>query len=79
MKEIFLYVLENYPDANLSSEEARESIASALENKMRENHIISHTDLDAVENDPKMKHWIDYCKSKKDDRDIEDIQIQRGL
>tara|TARA_Y100001970_G_scaffold267676_1_gene357971 strand:- start:3371 stop:3625 length:255 start_codon:yes stop_codon:yes gene_type:complete len=84
MFDDFMYVLENYPDANLASESAREMIATALVNIMCEHHIVSYTDLDAVKNDPKMTTWISYCKSKKDDRDIEktnqmEIPFERGL
>ena len=77
----FMYVLENYPDANLSSEDARKTIAQALANIMCEHHIVSYTDLESVKDDPKMANWIDYCKSKSDERDLEKnkSQITRGL
>jgi len=79
MKDDFLYVLENYPNADLSKEEDREMISEALSNIMCSHHIVSYTDLDAVRNDPKMTNWIQYCKSKKDKRDIEKTPIRRGL
>jgi hypothetical protein len=74
MKDDFMYVLENYPDANLASKEARETIAQALANIMCEHHIVSYTDLDAVKNDPKMTSWISHCNSLKE----EDV-VERGL
>ena len=84
MFDDFMYVLENYPNVNLEDKNDRELIAYALVNIMCEHHIVSYTDLDAVKNDPKMKTWIQYCKSKKDERDIEkttqmDLPFERGL
>jgi hypothetical protein len=84
MIEDFLYVLENYPNVNLEDKDDRELIAYALVNIMCEHHIVSYTDLDAVKNDPKMTNWIEYCQSKKDNRDIEktnqmEIPFKRGL
>tara|TARA_B100000131_G_C18076625_1_gene596631 strand:- start:1010 stop:1249 length:240 start_codon:yes stop_codon:yes gene_type:complete len=79
MIEDFKYVLENYPNADLSKEEDREIIARALSNIMTEHHIISYTDLDAVKDDKKMMNWIERSKIKKDDRDIESYPIERGL
>jgi len=64
MKDDFMYVLENYPNVDLSKKSDRELIAYALINIMCEHHIISYTDLDAVKDDPKMIHWMEYCKSK---------------
>ena len=84
MVEDFLYVLENYPNVNLEDKDDRELIAYALVNIMCEHHIVSYTDLEAVKNDPKMAHWVDYCKSKNDERDIEktnqmEIPFKEGL
>ncbi len=80
MKDDFLYVLENYPDANLSSESAREMIADALVNIMCEHHIVAYTDLSACKDDPKMQNWINYCKtaSNKDERQTE-LPFEKGL
>ena len=75
MKDDFLYVLENYPNADLSNEKDREMIANALSNIMCAHHIVSYTDLDAVRSDSKMQTWIDYCKSKNEKKDT----IERGL
>tara|TARA_Y100001938_G_scaffold68230_1_gene94704 strand:+ start:818 stop:1072 length:255 start_codon:yes stop_codon:yes gene_type:complete len=84
MVEDFLYVLENYPNVNLEDKNDRELIAYALVNIMCEHHIVSYTDLEAVKNDPKMATWIQYCKTKKDERDIEktnqmELPFERGL
>ena len=78
MIDDFIYVLENYPHADLSNEEDRKTIANALSNIMCEHHIISYTDLDAVKDDPKMLSWIKHCKtnSNKEERDLE---FNRGL
>ena len=73
----FLYVLENYPNADLSNADDRKMIANALSNIMCEHHIVSYTDLDAVKSDPKMTTWINYCKSKKDEES--QPTIERGL
>ena len=78
MIDDFLYVLENYPNADLSNEKDREMVANALSNIMCEHHIVSYTDLDAVRNDSKMQSWIEYCKTTKSKNDVEDV-IERGL
>ena len=76
----FMYVLENYPDANLSSEDARKTIAQALANIMCEHHIVSYTNLSAVDNDPKMQNWIDYCKTiESTDEENSSPTTERGL
>jgi len=75
MKDDFMYVLENYPNADLSKKEDREKVSQALVNIMCEHHIITYTDLDAVKNDPKMTSWINHCKTLNDDDDV----IERGL
>jgi len=75
MKDDFMYVLENYPNADLSKKEDREKVSQALVNIMCEHHIITYTDLDAVKNDPKMTSWINHCKTLYDDDDV----IERGL
>ena len=75
MKDNFLHVLENYPKADLSKKRDRELIADALSNIMCAHHIVSYTDLDAVKSDPKMQTWIDYCKTKDNEKDT----IERGL
>ena len=77
MVEYFLYVLENYPDADLSNEKDRKMVADALSNIMCEHHIISYTDLDAVKNDPKMVSWIQHCKTKNDNQ--MELPLERGL
>ena len=76
-----MYVLENYPNVDLSKKSDRELIAYALINIMCEHHIISYTDLDAVKDDPKMIHWMEYCKSKKqeENKDQMEIPFERGL
>ena len=81
MVEDFLYVLENYPNVNLEDKSDRELVAYALVNIMCEHHIVSYTDLESVKDDPKMANWIDYCKSKSDESDLEKnkSQITRGL
>ena len=81
MIEDFMYVLENYTNADLSKTEDREMIANALSNIICEHHIVSYTDLDAVKNDPKMTNWINYCKSKngEENKDQMDIPFKRGL
>ena len=75
----FMYVLENYPDANLSSEDARKTIAHALANIMCEHHMVVYADLDAVDGDPKMKNWINYCKTIESTDGEETSTIERGL
>tara|TARA_B100000073_G_C23555071_1_gene501724 strand:- start:202 stop:447 length:246 start_codon:yes stop_codon:yes gene_type:complete len=81
MIDDFMYVLENYPDANLASKSARETIAKALVNIMCEHHIVSYTNLDGVDEDPKMENWINYCKSKNsnDSENQMEIPFERGL
>ena len=78
MIDDFMYVLENYPDVNLTSEDARRKIATALVNYMCEHHIISYTDLDAVKNDVKMINWIQHCKTQKE-KSLDTTNIERGL
>jgi len=75
MVEDFLYVLENYPNVNLEDKSDRELIAYALVNIMCEHHIVSYTDLSAVNDDPKMSHWIEYCKTKNDKEDTNQLHI----
>ena len=75
MKDDFLYVLENYPNADLSKKEDRQMIANALSNIMCEHHIVSYTDLDAVRDDSKMISWIQHCKTKTE----KSIDMERGL
>ena len=48
MKDNFVYVLENYPNADLSKKEDRDMIADALANIMCEHHIVSYTDLNPL-------------------------------
>ncbi len=81
MVEDFLYVLENYPNVNLENKEDRELIAYALVNIMCEHHIVSYTDLEAVKNDPKMTQWIEYCKTKSQEKNNNQMEIpfERGL
>ena len=75
----FLYVLENYPNADLSKEEDRKMVAEALSNIMCDHHIISYTDLDAVRKDPKMLTWIEHCNKLNDDSDQLELPLERGL
>lgn len=77
----FLYVLENYPNADLSNADDRKMIANALSNIMCEHHIVSYTDLDAVRKDPKMIHWMEYCKTKNKETDENQMELpfERGL
>ena len=77
MKDDFMYVLENYTNADLSNTEDREKISQALVNIMCEHHIVTYTDLNAVEGDAKMKNWINHCKTLKTDKN-ENI-TERGL
>ena len=81
MIDDFMYVLENYPNVDLSNKSDRELIAYALINIMCEHHIVYYTDLDAVKDDPKMTHWMEYCKSKKEEKnkDQQEIPFERGL
>ena len=81
MVEDFLYVLENYPNVNLEDKSDRELLAYALVNIMCEHHIVSYTDLDAVKNDPKMTTWINYCKTKKEEAEKNQMELpfERGL
>lgn len=81
MVEDFLYVLENYPNVNLEDKSDRELIAYALVNIMCEHHIVSYTDLSSVVDDPKMSHWIEYCKTKNEETDTNQMHIpfERGL
>tara|TARA_Y100000593_G_C4283926_1_gene324326 strand:+ start:687 stop:929 length:243 start_codon:yes stop_codon:yes gene_type:complete len=76
----FLYVLENYPNADLSKKEDRELIANALVNIMCSHHIISYTDLDAVRKDPAMITWIEQCKTRNEEEDNQmELPLERGL
>ena len=77
----FLYVLENYPNADLSKKEDRELIANALVNIMCSHHIISYTDLDAVRKDPAMISWIEQCKTRteQENNDQLELPLERGL
>ena len=81
MLEDFLYVLENYPNVNLEDKSDRELLAYALVNIMCEHHIVSYTDLDAVRKDPKMIHWMEYCKTKNKETDENQMELpfERGL
>ena len=77
MVDDFKYVLENYPNADLSKEKDREMIAKALAGIMCSHHIVSYTDLDAAKKDPSMTTWIEQCKAHKDDDNKS--TIERGL
>ena len=79
MIDDFIYVLENYPNSDLSKKEDREMIATALSNIMCEHHIVTYTDLDAAEKDPKMANWISYCKSRTVGEDLDKSTTDRGL
>ena len=76
MIDDFMYVLENYPDANLRSEAARRAIATSLVNYMCEHHIVTFTDLEGAMNDPAMTEFIENCGCKTHH---EDIPEERGL
>ena len=72
----FMYVLENYPDANLHSESARRMIAESLVNYMCQHHIVTFTDLEGARNDPKMEEFIKNCGCKANQMDI---PFEKGL
>ena len=76
MIDDFMYVLENYPDANLHSEAARRNIAEALVQHMCDHHIVTFTNYEAAVNDPHMKEFIKNCGCKTHH---EDIPVKRGL
>ena len=76
MIDDFMYVLENYPDANLHSEGARRMIAESLVRYMCEHHIVTFTDLEAARQDPAMQEFIKNCGCKANQ---EDIPVKRGL
>ena len=74
-----MYVLENYPNADLSKEEDRKLVAESLVNFMCEHHIVTYTDLDAVKNDPKMLNWIKQCKNRNQESIQTELPLERGL
>jgi len=76
MIEDFMYVLENYPDANLHSESVRRLIAESLVRYMCEHHIVTFTDLEGAMNDPHMEEFIKNCGCKASQMDI---PFERGL
>ena len=76
MIDDFMYVLENYPDANLRSEAARRTIATSHVNYMCEHHIVTFTDLEGAMNDPAMEEFIKNCGCKPNQ---EDIPVEKGL
>ena len=76
MIDDFMYVLENYTDANLHSEAARRMIAEALVKYMCEHHIVTFTDLEGVRNDPAMEEFIKNCGCKANQMDI---PFEKGL
>ena len=76
----FLYVLENYPNADLSKKEDREMISRALQGIMCAHHIVSYTDLDAVEKDSAMVSWMEQCNTRNEEEDIQlELPLERGL
>ena len=81
MIDDFMYVLENYPNVDLSDSSDREMLAYALVNIMCEHHVVSYTDLEAARKDPKMEQWVSYCKSKKeeDNSDQMELPFEKGL
>ena len=81
MIDDFMYVLENYPNVNLENRSDREMVAYALVNIMCEHHIVSYTDLEAARKDPKMEQWVEYCKSKKEETDPDQMELpfEKGL
>ena len=76
MIDDFMYVLENYPDANLHSEAARRNIAEALVKHMCDHHIVTYTNLESVKNDPTMIEFIENCGCKANQMDI---PFEKGL
>ena len=58
MIDDFMYVLENYPDANLHSEADRRLIAESLVNYMCEHHIVTFTDYEGAINDPNVHRYM---------------------
>ena len=76
MIDDFMYVLENYPDANLHSEAARRMIATSLVNYMCEHHIVTYTNLEAAKNDPTMTEFMKNCGCKANQMDI---SVEKGL
>ena len=84
MIEDFMYVLENYPNADLSSDKDRKLVAESLVNIMCEHHIVTYTNLDAAKNDPKMLNWIKQCKNRNEESTEDQIQqmelpLEKGL
>ena len=76
----FLYVLENYPNADLSKKEDREMVAQALQGIMCSHHIVTYTDLDAVRKDPAMVSWIEQCKTRNEEESTQmELPLERGL
>ena len=75
MKDDFMYVLENYPNADLSNERDRDVVANALSNIMCEHHVVTYTNLDSVDTDPKMTNWINYCKSKNEENSKNQLEL----
>ena len=78
MKDDFMYVLENYPNADLSNKKDREMISEALSNILCEHHIVSYTNWEAAKKDPKMLNWIEQCKTRDDNFKTEET-IEKGL
>ena len=76
MIDDFMYVLENYPDANLHSESVRRMIAESLVNYMCQHHIVTFTDLEGAKNDPAMTEFIKNCGCKASQMDI---PFEKGL
>ena len=76
MIDDFMYVLENYPDANLHSESARRMIAESLVNYMCQHHIVTFTNLEGAMNDPTMTEFIENCGCKTRQMDI---PFEKGL
>ena len=76
MIDDFMHVLEDYTDANLHSESARRNIAEALVKHMCDHHIVTYTNLEAAQNDPKMIEFIENCGCKPNQ---EDIPVEKGL
>jgi len=78
MKDDFLYVLENYPNADLSNEKDRDVVANALSNIICEHHVVAYTNLDLVDADSKMTNWINYCKSKSEKNSKNQMELPFG-
>ena len=80
MIEDFMYVLENYPNVDLTKESDRRLVAESLVNYMCSRHIITYTDLDGAMRDPDMVKFIESCKCDDNVDDTDSVpSYGRGL